>query len=79
VRDLVAAEIDRANEGLAPVEQVRAFRLLEKELDHDDEEVTATMKVRRKTIYEKFAPLIAELYGPERKAAPGGAPERASR
>ena len=64
VRELVSAEIDRANEGLAPVEQVRAFRLLEKELDHDDNEVTATMKVRRKTIYEKFAPLIAELYGP---------------
>ena len=66
VRDLVAAEIDRANEGLAPVEQVRAFRLLDKELDHDDNEVTATMKVRRKIIYEKFAPLIAELYGAER-------------
>jgi long-chain acyl-CoA synthetase len=63
VRDLVAAEIDRANDGLAPVEQVRAFRLLDKELDHDDAEVTATMKVRRKTIYEKFAPLIADIYG----------------
>jgi long-chain acyl-CoA synthetase len=70
VKDLVASEIDRANEGLAPVEQVRAFRLLEKELDHDDDEVTATMKVRRKTIYEKFAPLIAEIYG-ERKARAG--------
>jgi long-chain acyl-CoA synthetase len=68
VRDLVAAEVERTNEGLAPVEQVRAFRLLDKELDHDDNEVTATMKVRRKTIYEKFAPLIAEIYG-----APQGA------
>ncbi len=58
----MAAEVDRTNDGLAPVEQVRAFRLLDKELDHDDNEVTATMKVRRKTIYEKFAPLIAELY-----------------
>jgi long-chain acyl-CoA synthetase len=84
VRDLVAAEIERANEGLAPVEQVRAFRLLDKELDHDDNEVTATMKVRRKTIYEKFAPLIAELYGPERGAprgepAAGATPEDARR
>jgi long-chain acyl-CoA synthetase len=66
VRDLVAAEVERANEGLSPVEQVRAFRLLEKELDHDDDEVTATMKVRRKTIYAKFAPLIASIYGAER-------------
>ena len=63
VRDLIASEVDRANEGLAPVEQVRAFRLLEKELDHDDNEVTATMKVRRKTIEERFAPLIREIYG----------------
>jgi long-chain acyl-CoA synthetase len=68
VRELVAAEIDRANDGLAPVEQVRAFRLLEKELDHDDDEVTATMKVRRRTIYRKFAPLIEEIYG-ERRAS----------
>jgi long-chain acyl-CoA synthetase len=62
VLELVEREVERANQGLAPVEQVRKFRLLEKELDHDDNEVTATMKVRRKTIYEKFAPLIRELY-----------------
>jgi long-chain acyl-CoA synthetase len=62
VEELVAREVDRANQGLAPVEQVRKFRLLDKELDHDDNEVTATMKVRRKTIYEKFAPLIREIY-----------------
>jgi long-chain acyl-CoA synthetase len=63
VLELVAAEIDRINDGLAPVEQVRAFRLLEKELDHDDNEVTATMKVRRATIEKKFGPLIREIYG----------------
>jgi long-chain acyl-CoA synthetase len=63
VRDLIRAEVDRANEGLAPVEQVREFRLLEKELDHDDDEVTATMKVRRKKVYEKFGGLIREIYG----------------
>ncbi len=62
VNELVTREVERANAGLAPVEHVRNFRLLEKELDHDDNEVTATMKVRRKTIYEKFAPLIREIY-----------------
>lgn len=67
VRELIAKEVERANEVLAPVERIRKFRLLEKELDHDDNEVTATMKVRRKTIYEKFAPIIRELYG-----QPGG-------
>ncbi|NOY46446.1 MAG: long-chain fatty acid--CoA ligase [Deltaproteobacteria bacterium] len=63
VRELIAAEVDRANQGLARVKQVREFRLLEKELDHDDDEVTATMKVRRRTIYEKYADLIQEIYG----------------
>jgi len=42
---------------------VRAFRLLEKELDHDDNEVTATMEVRRATIEKRFGPLIREIYG----------------
>ena len=68
MRELIEREVEKANEGLAPVEQVRAFRLLEKELDHDDAEVTATMKVRRKAIYQKFAPLIREIYGEERGA-----------
>jgi long-chain acyl-CoA synthetase len=66
VVELVAAEIGRANDGLAPVEQVRAFRLLDKELDHDDNEVTATMKVRRATIEKKFGTLIREIYGASR-------------
>lgn len=59
---LIAGEVEKANETLARVKQVRAFRLLDKELDHDDDEVTATMKVRRQTIYKKYADLIAEIY-----------------
>jgi long-chain acyl-CoA synthetase len=66
VNQLIAAEVERCNDGLAPVEQVRSFRLLDKELDHDDNEVTATMKVRRKTIEAKFGALIREIYGAAR-------------
>ena len=39
-----------------------AFHLLSKELDHDDDEVTATMKVRRSKIYEKYTEVIESLY-----------------
>jgi long-chain acyl-CoA synthetase len=42
---------------------VRKFSLLSKELDHDDGELTATMKVRRKAIEQKFSGEIAEIYG----------------
>jgi long-chain acyl-CoA synthetase len=45
------------------VQQVRKFHLLTKELDHDDGEVTATMKIKRRSIAEKYADAIEALYG----------------
>jgi long-chain acyl-CoA synthetase len=66
---LISQEIDNANDGLAPVEQVKRFHLLTKELDHDDGEVTATMKVRRASIRAKFAAEIEALYAPQSTAA----------
>ncbi len=62
VVDLVDKEIRQANETLARVEQVRAFRLLPKELHQDDEELTATQKVRRTAFHERYADLIEEMY-----------------
>ncbi len=62
VRELIQQEVDRGNAQLAQVAQVKRFHLLTKELDHDDGEVTATMKVRRKNIYEKYAAEIEALY-----------------
>ena len=55
--------MNEANERLARVEQVRAFRLLSKELHQDDGEMTATQKVRRRAVTEKFESLVTEMYG----------------
>jgi len=63
VRELVRAEVDRANARMPPVQQVRSFHLLTKELDHDDGEVTATLKIKRKSIADKYAAEIDALYG----------------
>jgi long-chain acyl-CoA synthetase len=63
VRELIGQDVHQANSRFARVAQVRKFALLAKELDHDDGELTATMKVRRKSIEQKFAGEIAELYG----------------
>lgn len=68
VRELVAGEVARANAGLAPVAQIKRFHLLTKELDHDDGEVTATMKVRRASIYRSYADEIERLYAEEAPA-----------
>jgi len=68
VRKLIKEEVERANALLARVEQVRAFRLLRKELHQDDGELTATQKVKRKVVHGAFAELIEEMY------ASGGGP-----
>jgi len=62
VAELIESEIARANESLAQVEKVKRFRILERQLDEDDREVTATMKVRRNVILERFEQVINDIY-----------------
>ena len=42
--------------------KIRKFAILTKELDQDDDEVTATMKVRRSAVEKKFKQIIDLLY-----------------
>ena len=62
VRDLIETEIEKVNREFSRVENVRRFDLLTKELDHDDGEVTATMKVRRAVVESKFKDQIDAMY-----------------
>ena len=62
MNELIQAEVSRGNDQLPQVAQIKRFHLLTKELDHDDDEVTATMKVRRSNIYEKYTDVIESLY-----------------
>jgi long-chain acyl-CoA synthetase len=62
VHGLVQREVDAVNGRMPQVQQVRKFYMLTKELDHDDGEVTATMKVRRKSIAEKYSQVIESMY-----------------
>lgn len=63
VVEMIDAEIMKGNSKLARVEQIKRTYLLPKELDHDDGEVTATLKVRRNKIYEIYNAEIEGLYG----------------
>jgi long-chain acyl-CoA synthetase len=63
VRELVQGVVDEVNARFARVENIRRFVLLEKELDHDDGELTATQKVRRGLINKKFARELEQIYG----------------
>jgi long-chain acyl-CoA synthetase len=62
VHDLVERIVNETNKRFARVENIRRFAILEKELDHDDGELTATQKVRRAMIEKKFARELAIIY-----------------
>lgn len=65
VRDLIQEIVDDVNGRFARVENIRRFVILEKELDHDDGELTATQKVRRGLINKKFARELQMIYESE--------------
>jgi len=67
VHGLIRREIDKANAQLARVEQVKAFRILPKALDPEEEgePVTPTRKVKRTAMYERFKPLVEGMYADE--------------
>ncbi|HJV60981.1 MAG TPA: AMP-binding protein, partial [Albitalea sp.] len=62
VQDLIWSEIDRVNKKVARVEQIRKFILLETQLGAEDEELTPTMKLKRKLIERKYAERIQAMY-----------------
>jgi long-chain acyl-CoA synthetase len=62
VRKLIQRAVDDANAKFAHVEQIKKFTMLTKELDHEEGELTATQKVKRSVIEERFGDLIESMY-----------------
>jgi long-chain acyl-CoA synthetase len=74
---LIGAEIERANGELARAEQIKAFRILPKALDPEEEGelVTPTRKVKRHLMYERFKALVEEMYDDREQRLIAGAVE----
>ncbi|HUB73468.1 MAG TPA: long-chain fatty acid--CoA ligase [Solirubrobacteraceae bacterium] len=62
VRELIQAEIDRANAKYAQVEQVKKFVILDHDLSQATGELTPTLKVKRNVVNERYAELFGGLY-----------------
>jgi long-chain acyl-CoA synthetase len=64
VDTLIKGEIAKANADLSRVEQIKAFRILPKALDPEEEgePVTPTRKVKRSLMYERFKTLVEAMY-----------------
>jgi long-chain acyl-CoA synthetase len=58
----VQAEVDAANAHLSRVEQIKAFTVLDGDWTPGGEELTPTMKLRRKPIAARYAQEIDALY-----------------
>ena len=62
VQELIQSVIDEVNRKFARVEQIKKFFLLDTQLTAEDEELTPTMKLKRKLVQTKYAPQIEAMY-----------------
>jgi long-chain acyl-CoA synthetase len=62
VQALIQSVVDQANAQFARVEQVKKFWLLDTQLTAEDEELTPTMKLKRKLVQTKYAHQIDTMY-----------------
>ncbi len=63
IRAMVQAAVDAANARLSRPEQVKAFELLPTEWTAESEELTPTLKLKRRVVHAKYADVIDRLYG----------------
>lgn len=62
VTELIAEVVESVNERFARVEQIKYFRLIDQLLTAEDEELTATMKLKRAVVEQKYSNLIDDMY-----------------
>ncbi len=62
VLDAVAEAVEAANQRLARVQQVKRWRLLPVEWTTESEELTPTLKLKRRVVHAKYADVIDALY-----------------
>jgi len=65
VKDLYARQIEENMRDYARVEQIRKFALLDKEWSQETDELTPTLKLKRRVINQKYNTVIEGLYPKE--------------
>jgi long-chain acyl-CoA synthetase len=60
--EAVQRAVDAVNDGRSRYEQIRRFRILPREFSLEEDEITPTLKLRRKVALEHFADDVAALY-----------------
>lgn len=65
LRQRIVKAVREANETFSRVEQVKRVYLLDREFSVEEDEITPTLKVKRKKVEKKFAPVFDRLYEDE--------------
>ena len=58
----VQSAVDTANKTVSKAEGIRKFRILERDLREEEDEITPTMKIKRNVVVKRFADEIEALY-----------------
>jgi long-chain acyl-CoA synthetase len=66
VRAEIQKAVDEVNSHVGPVEQIKRFAILPRDLSQEGGELTPTLKVKRNVVHEKYAGVIDEVYGAAR-------------
>ena len=62
VVNLIDGEVSKVNKKFASVEQVKKFSVIDIQLTAEDDELTPTMKLKRKFINQKYSNIIENMY-----------------
>ena len=64
VRALVQAIVDDVNRELSRFEQIKRFAIVPRDFTMERDEVTPTLKLKRRVVIEHFAEVVDALYEP---------------
>ena len=67
VSTAVQAHIDKVNAGLASFESIKYFRILDEPMTVENGILTASLKVKRRVVEDRFADLIDDMYASAKK------------
>ena len=68
VQRLIRTEINTFQADFADFERVRMFKLLDREFTQENDEMTPTLKLKRRVILEHFKEQIEQMYGDEEES-----------
>ena len=62
IKKLIDNEVQKVNDKVARVEQIKKYRLIDVLLTAEDDEMTATMKLKRGVLEKNYKSMIDSMY-----------------